>query len=184
MFRRKNRTLQHISSNGNQRQTPNCLVLPTKQSFWDRPCITRERQHIANIPFDSERNAGLLTASAPHSEDWPFALPVTYCGLRLDNEAVQVVVALRLGLPFGASYTCQCGAEVDAHGLHGLVCKKAPSRIIHHQHLNDIIARSLSAAGVPTTKKPIGLSRLNVKRPSSPVSPARCSCGTPLSLAL
>ncbi len=76
-----------------------------------------------------------------------------------------MAVALRLGLPLGAPHTCQCGAEVDACGLHGLVCKKAPSRIIRHQCFNDIVARSLTAAGVPITKEPVGLSRLDGKRP-------------------
>jgi hypothetical protein len=83
----------------------------------------------------------------------------------LDNEAVRVAVALRLGLPLGTPHTCQCGADVDARGLHGLVCKKAQSRIVRHQQINDIVARSLTAAGVPTTKEPVGLSRLDGKRP-------------------
>ena len=38
-----------------------------------------------------------LSASSPHSGDWLYALPITSCGLRLDDEAVRVAVGLRLG---------------------------------------------------------------------------------------
>ena len=53
---------------------------------------------------------------------------------------------------------------VDARGLHCFVCKKAPGKIIRHHSLNDLIARSFSAVGVPVAKEPTGLSRL-AKRP-------------------
>ena len=38
---------------------------------------------------------------------------------------------------------------VDARGLHSFVCKKAPGKTIRHHSLNDLIAHSFSAAGVP-----------------------------------
>ena len=83
------------------------------------------------MQFDYEHKPRLLAVSASHSGDRLFALAVTSCNFRLDNEVVCMAVALRLGLPFGAPHTCQCGAEVDARGLHGVVCKEAPSTIIH-----------------------------------------------------
>ena len=46
---------------------------------------------------DDFNRARLLAASAPHSGDWLHALPLSTCGLRLDNEAVRVAVGLRLG---------------------------------------------------------------------------------------
>jgi len=54
---------------------------------------------------------------------------------------------------------------MDAHGLHAIVCKKAPARIARHQVLNDIIWRSLGSASIPATKEPSGLVRQVGKRP-------------------
>jgi len=45
------------------------------------------------------------------------------------------------------------------------VCKQAPSKIARHQAINDVIARAIIAAGVPVTKEPVDLARLNGKRP-------------------
>ena len=48
-------------------------------------------------------------------------------------------------------------------GIHGLVCKQAPSRIDRHQ----AIARAISSSGIHVTKEPVGLIRLDGKRPDS-----------------
>ena len=90
-------------------------------------------------------------AAAPHSGDWLLSLPVTSCGLRLTDEAVHVAVALRLGCSVCVAHTCRCRALVDAQGIHGSVCKQAPSKIARHQAINDVIARAITAAGVPVT---------------------------------
>lgn len=140
-------------------------MLPTKQSFWDKPGLARDRQTVENSKIEAGQRAQFLAASADHSGDWLLALPVASCGLRLDDEAVRVAVSIRLGLNLGAPHTCRCGAEVDARGLHGLVCKRAPSRIARHQQLNDLVTRALVSAGVPAIKEPIGLIRQDGKRP-------------------
>ena len=70
--------------------------------------------------------------------------------MRLTDEAVRVAVALRLGCSVCVAHTCRCGALVDAHGIHGSVCKQAPSKITRHQAINDVTARAITAAGVPT----------------------------------
>ena len=106
-----------------------------------------------------------FSASAPYSGDWLLALPIASCGLRLDDEAIRVAVALRLGLDLGAPHTCRCGALVDARGQHGLVCKRASSRIARHQQLNDLVTRALVSADVPATKEPVGLTHRDGKRP-------------------
>jgi len=93
------------------------------------------------------------------------ALTVASCRLRLDDEAIRVTVALRLGLDLGAPHTCRCGALVDAGGQHGLVCKQASSRIASYQQLNDLVTRALASTNVPATKEPVvGLTRRNGKR--------------------
>jgi len=49
-------------------------------------------------------------------------------------------------------------------GIHGSVCKQTRSKIARHQAINDVIARDITAAGVPVTKEPVGLARLDGKR--------------------
>ena len=106
-----------------------------------------------------------MAASAPHSGDWLHALPLSTCGLRLDNEAVRVAVGLRLGTSLCEPHQCPCGKQVDARGTHGLSCKPGAGRSIrHHQH-NDIIHRALMRASTPSVLEPPGLSRTDGKRP-------------------
>ena len=70
-----------------------------------------------------------------------------------------MAVGLRLGLDLCSPHECRCGSMGDARGLHSFVCKKAPGKTIRHRSLNDLIARSFSAAAVPVVKEPTGLSR-------------------------
>src|ERR671911_202739 len=46
---------------------------------------------------DTYQQARFKAATAPHAGDWLFALPVSACGLRMDDEAVRMAVGLRLG---------------------------------------------------------------------------------------
>jgi hypothetical protein len=121
-----------------------------------------ELQHAS---LDDYHQACLCAASAPHSGDWLHALPVSSCGLRLDDEAIRVAVCLRLGVNLCEPYQCCCGATVDKTGAHSLSCKKGTGRYARHNALNDIIWRSLNKAGVPSIKEPPGLSRTDGKRP-------------------
>ena len=45
------------------------------------------------------------------------------------------------------------------------IATTAASRIARHQAINDVIARAITAAGVPVIKEPVGLARLDGKRP-------------------
>jgi len=102
---------------------------------------------------------------APHSGDWLLALPITSCGLRLDDEAVRVAVGARIGLSLCVPHKCSCGAEVDAEIPRAMVCKKAPGRMARHHALNDIVSRAFISAGIPASKEPAGLCTQDGKRP-------------------
>ena len=67
--------------------------------------------------------ATFLAAVSPHSGDWLLALPVTS---RVTGEAVRVAVALHLCVC--VADTSRCGAIADAEGMHGFVCRQAPSK--------------------------------------------------------
>ena len=136
-----------------------------KQSQWDRPIINCEAARVKESYTDSLNLARLAAVSAPHSGDWLHALPITSCGLRLDDEAIRVSAGLRLGVNLCIPHTCPCGATVDCTGVHGLSCHLAFGRQARHHLVNDIVWRAMSAAGVPSTKEPVGLLRDDGKRP-------------------
>ena len=83
----------------------------------------------------------------------------------MDDEAIRVAVALRLGIDPGSTHTCRCGANVDPSGVHNLVCRRTSGRAARHHALNDCIFRALGAAGIPASKEPSGLVRADGKRP-------------------
>jgi hypothetical protein len=136
-----------------------------KQLSWDQPMVERELADLFQRQLDDYNKARLLAASAKHSADWLHALPITSCGLRLDNDAIRVAVALRLGADVCEPHTCRCGAKVDVRGSHALSCKRSSGRIIRHNYLNDIILRSFTRAGIPASREPNGLLRTDGKRP-------------------
>ena len=63
---------------------------------------------MANSPSDVAR---LLAVSSPHAFDWLNALPISSCGLRLDDDVVRVLVGLRLGLQICESHRCVCDSN-------------------------------------------------------------------------
>jgi len=71
-------------------------LLPRKQSFWDRLGILASRAVVDSAISDPVQIATFLAASATHSGDWLLALPVSSCGMKLDDDAVPVAVSLRL----------------------------------------------------------------------------------------
>ena len=50
-------------------------------------------------------------------------------------------------------------------GVAWLSLKQAPSKTTRHQAINDVIARAVTSTGIPVTKGPVGLTRLDGKRP-------------------
>ena len=124
----------------------------TKQLFWDRPGVLEDKTLVEATLSSAYHRASFLAASTQHSGDWLFAIPIASCGLTLDDEAVRVAVGLRLGLDLCEPHQCQCSHVVDARGL-SFVCKRASgSWSARHHALNDLVARSPAAAGVPVTR--------------------------------
>ena len=140
-------------------------MLPPKQPFWDRPGVLVDQALVRSSLTSPSQSASFLAAASLHSGDWLFALPIASCGLKLNDEVVRIGVGLRLGLPLCVPHQCRCGSQVDAHGLHSFVCKRALGRSARHHALNDMIARALASAGTPVTKEPRGLLRSDGKRP-------------------
>ena len=136
-----------------------------KQSAWDSPGIKSDKSLILSGLQSPGDRAVFLASSFPHSGAWLAALPIAACGLRLDDEAVRVGVALRLGLRLCVAHECPCGATVDTWGTHALVCKRAPARLSRHHAVNDVIAHALTSAGVPVLKEPRGILRSSSLRP-------------------
>ena len=77
--------------------------------------------------------ARLLAAAAPHSGDWLHTLPISACGLHLEDNAIHVAVGLRLGCAICETRACLCGATVDSLGQHALSYKKR--RPVSYTHL-------------------------------------------------
>jgi len=91
-------------------------------------------------------------------------VPISACGLRLKDEAVQVGV----GLSFCAKI-CQprhyiCGFSVYTRGSHALFCKCNSGRSQPHHFINDLVWRALLKAGFPSIIEPNGLIRSDNKR--------------------
>jgi len=60
-----------------------------KQSFWDRPGVELDHASVEASLVNSYQRASFLAASTFHSGDWLFALPISSCGLKLDDEVVR-----------------------------------------------------------------------------------------------
>jgi hypothetical protein len=137
----------------------------SKQNTWDKPEIDRCFAHLLQQQADDHNRARLLAASSKHSGDWLHAIPITACGLRLDDNAIRTAVGLRLGTEICQPHPCICGTLVNVTGSHALCCKRSSGKFIRHNNINDIVHRALTRAGVPATKEPNGLNRTDGKRP-------------------
>ena len=148
------------------------------QKCWDDRITESVHCSLLESTSNGQDKARLLAVSAPHSGDWLKALPLSSCGLRLDDEAIRVAVGLRLGTSLCEAHTCICGTAVNVLGTHGLACKRSSGRIGRHNYLNDIIWRALNRANVPAVKEPQGLVRSDGKRPDGvtqiPWSEGKC----------
>jgi len=69
--------------------------------------------HLFRRYSEPYHRARLLAAAAPHRGDWLHALPISACGLHLDDNAVRVAVSLRLGCAICKAHCCPCGVMVE-----------------------------------------------------------------------
>ena len=152
-----------VWSNRYSTQTPEAIAC-TKQKSWDEASVRHGLEIIESHCADDVGQACFLAARAPHSGDWIHAMPISSCGLRLDDEAIRVAIGLRLGMNLCAPHLCPCEFG-DARGIHGLCCKRSAGRTIRHNTLNDMLCRACVRSGVPSSREPIGLFRSDGKRP-------------------
>ena len=132
------------------------------QRCWDAAAIVREKTTLMNHTPGPIDKARLLAVSAPHAGDWLMAMPISSCGLRLDNEAVRVAVGLRLGCRLCNEHRCPCGSIVDSGESTGCLVGWLVTR---HGALNDVIHRAIGNAGAPSVLEPRGLTRSDDRRP-------------------
>ena len=91
-----------------------------------------------------------------------------------------IAIALRTGSKVSEKQLCKCGRNTDEYGHRLLSCHFSEGRHPRHAAMNDIICRSLKAAGLPAILEPCGLDRGDGKRPDgislSPFSQGRSLC--------
>ena len=136
-----------------------------KQLAWDMVSIMASKDILWMNAEDSYTRARLLATSAPHSRDWLLAIPISSCGLHLDDEAIRIEVGLRLGCKIREPRDCICGKLVDARGSRSLLCKHGSGRLARHHSITDLIHHALIRANIPFIKEPKGLLNTDNKRP-------------------
>ena len=109
--------------------------------------------------------ARLLAAAASLGDNWLHVLPISSCGLRLDDDAIRVIIDLRLGANLCDPHVCPCGTFVNSRGTQGLSCKRGSSKLTTLAIINNLVPRALVRARIPSTMEPTGLSRSDGKRP-------------------
>ena len=137
----------------------------TAQKAWDQVAIDAGTKLLADSFSDKYNTARILACQAPHSGEWLHVIPISACGLRLDDEAIRVAIGLRLGLDLCAPHACPCGNMVDARGAHGISCRRSVGRITWHNLINDIVFRAFTKTNIPAPKEPHGLVRADGRRP-------------------
>jgi hypothetical protein len=136
-----------------------------KQKSWDTPIVSIAVEHVWSAATNQTSIARLTAAAAPYSGAFLQALPSSTVGTRLDDTALRIAIAVRLGAPVCAPHACVCGENVDASGIHGLSCRKSAGRHLRHSALNDLVKRALATAEVPSRLEPTSLFRSDGKRP-------------------
>ena len=144
------------------------------QRYWSS-AVHKALFHSIKAGAPPSRLARILTAAQGHSGDWITAYPIAQVGTRLDDETLQISVALRVGLNVCLAHQCRCGATVQSDGLHPLSCRFSAGRFPRHSAINNIIKRSHDTAGLHSILEPVGLDRGYGRRPDGVTSfPFKC----------
>lgn len=126
------------------------------QRAWDQVIVTKNCRTLMK-EADDKTQARMLASSTKESGSWLRALPIATVGNLLNDDALRIAVALRLGAPICEPHHCVCGELVDALGQHGLCCKKSRGRWSRHSALNEALRRALGSAQIPSRLEPSGL---------------------------
>ena len=135
-----------------------------KQHFRDAPYVESSFVTLLASQPDENNQACLLAAAALNSGDWLQVLPISSCGLSLDD-AIRIVIGLRLGANFYNPHISPCGTFVNSCGTHGLSRKRGLSKLARHAVFNKLIHHALVRVIISSILKPAGLSRSDGKRP-------------------
>ena len=80
--------------------------------------------------------------------DYMYLLPISSCGLHLDDDPIRVAIGLGLGANLCDPHVCPCGTFVNSRGTHGLSCKRGSSKLTRHAIINNLIHRALIRARI------------------------------------
>ena len=116
------------------------------------------------------RLARTLTAAQGHSGDWITAYPIAQVVTRFDDETLRISVALRVGRNVCLAHQCRCGATIQSDAIHSLSCRFSAGRFPRHSAINNIIKRSLDTADLHSILEPVGLGRVDGRRPDGVTS--------------
>ena len=149
------------------------------QGVWDLPLIEHAKKSLIDSAVDDGGRARILAVTSPMSGDWLHALPIPSLGLLLSSQELRIVVSLRVGAKLVQPHVCvSCGDQVSERGAHGLSCRSSSGRLPRHTAANDLIKKALASAGVPSVLEPVGLTRVDGRRPDGltmvPWSRGRC----------
>jgi len=139
---------------------PPDFISSAKQSVWEKPAVNTEKTLLLSSYSGGYHLARLAAVSAPHSSDWLNAMPISACGLRLDN-----AVGLRLGVGICTPHDCPCGKTADARGTHWLSCRLAFGMTARRHEVNNLVWRALCKPTFHLLKEPSGLVRDDGKGP-------------------
>ena len=116
-----------------------------KQRQWDSAAVAHSRAVLDEEWTSPSDKARLLASRDLRSGDWLQALPISSCGLRVDDDFFRIAVSLRLGCKICRAHTCRCGTLVNEWGTHGLSCVYSAGWLARHGILNNIVYRALAS---------------------------------------